>query len=100
MILTTTEGPNMTATLTYTSSREANTVRTMRGIARAGAAQDKRKAEWERHQARAAEARAEGQLLDPNGLGEFCLICSRATDHSGEHSPEQIAAWRAAGRAR
>lgn len=23
----------------------------------------------------------------------WCFICSRATDHTGEHEPEQIAAW-------
>jgi hypothetical protein len=85
----------MTATITYTSSREANTVRTMRQIAGAGAAQDKRRAERDALEALRTEARAEGQVLSENGFGEFCLICSRATDHWGEHSPEQIAAWRA-----
>jgi hypothetical protein len=30
------------------------------------------------------------------GYGEWCFICSRATDHSGEHDPEQIARWQAA----
>lgn len=24
---------------------------------------------------------------------DFCHICSRCTDHFGEHSPEQILAW-------
>lgn len=24
---------------------------------------------------------------------DFCFVCSRATDHWGEHTPDQILAW-------
>lgn len=27
--------------------------------------------------------------------GDWCFICSRPTNHLGEHTPEQIAAWEA-----
>jgi len=78
----------------YTSSREANTARAMRRVAKGGVLTDKRRAERAELAELREAARAEGQLLDERGFGEFCLICSRATDHWGEHSPEQIEAWR------
>jgi hypothetical protein len=48
-----------------------------------------------RADALARKAAAEGQILDDGGFGTWCLICNRATDHGGEHSPEQSDAWRA-----
>jgi hypothetical protein len=35
----------------------------------------------------------QGQLLGDDA--DFCFICRRATDHLGEHTQEQIDAWKA-----
>ena len=48
--------------------------------------------EW---QAQAQIAREQGQSLGMDGEVEWCFICSRPTDHWGEHTPEQIAEWKA-----
>jgi hypothetical protein len=53
----------------------------------------------EREKARREEEKA-WQRVDETGVlvtkhEEYCFICSRATDHTGEHTPEQIEAWKA-----
>lgn len=49
--------------------------------------------------AREREAERASALLDATGqwaLGhdEWCYVCSRPTNHLGEHTPEQVEAWR------
>jgi hypothetical protein len=87
----------MTATLVHTASREADA---RLAIARVAAAQRVRAERERREAARAvrhaelAAFAAEGQYFSFDYLDAFCFICSRATDHVGEHTPEQIAAWK------
>jgi hypothetical protein len=80
------------ATLAYTSSREAGAAL---GIARVRAASRvaaERKAREARVDRAWDVAHATGQLcLDEQ---DWCYVCGRATDHTGEHTPEQVAAWR------
>lgn len=86
----------MTATLVHTSSREADARLAMARVAAARRVQQARISE-EAKQAKLrkelAHAARQGQYLSEDGRAAFCFICSRATDHLGEHSPEQIKAW-------
>lgn len=91
-----------TATLRYSTSTEQVRRDAIARVLAAGRVGTERKA----REARAAKERAElqltvdaarkqGQLLaiDPWDT-DWCMICSRCTDHLGEHSPEQVEAWR------
>lgn len=83
----------MTAALVHTSSRQAAAALAVARIAAAGrvrAERLRREAAHERAWTRAAET---GQLV----LGDevWCYVCGRSTDHIGEHSEEQIAAYKA-----
>lgn len=81
----------MTATLRYTSSRHQTTAVRVARVAAASRIQAERLA----REAARARYLDEGQLLSADGTYvEWCLICSRPTDHTGEHTPEQIAAWK------
>jgi hypothetical protein len=73
----------MTTTLAYTTSTPTAASRRIGAIARVLNAP--------RTPSRSLQD--EGQLLSDEL--DWCFICSRATDHSGEHTPEQIAAWKA-----
>jgi hypothetical protein len=87
----------MTSTaLAYSTSSHA--VRVTDRIARVRAAG---RVAAERKAADARRARA-WALTDATGQAyandwsdvDFCFICGRCTDHTGEHTPDQIAAWR------
>jgi len=90
----------MTATLLHTSSREAEARLAIARVAAAGRVQaDRLRAERER----AAMVEASRRYVDSHGQAfavdawdvDYCFICGRCTDHLGEHTPEQIAAWKA-----
>jgi hypothetical protein len=90
----------MTATLIHTSSRETDARLGMARVAAAGRMAAERQAReareallfaWERYYSDL------GQMLDLAwDTGEaFCFICSRCTDHLGEHTDAQVAAYQA-----
>jgi hypothetical protein len=87
----------MTSTIVHTSSREADARLAIARIAASGriraerqAAEARREAERQQHLVWLSM----GQSYD-EVYGDFCHICGRCTDHLGEHTPEQIEAWRA-----
>lgn len=88
-----------TTAVRYTSSRQADARLSIARVLAAGRVRDERVCREAAEQAARAErdsAREQGQLLgDSVGDGDWCLICSRATDHLGEHTDEQVARWRA-----
>jgi hypothetical protein len=91
----------MTATaLRYTSSREADNALRVARVAAAGRV----RAERERaDRERAALVAASRRYVDSHGQAfavdpwdvDYCYVCGRCTDHLGEHTPAQIAAWKA-----
>jgi hypothetical protein len=88
----------MSATLVYSTAPLSRRAQAKLGIARVRAAgrvaADRRRAE-----ARAARVRADelatGQhyATDVSDV-DFCFVCGRVTDHTGEHSEAQMEAWR------
>jgi len=80
-------------------STDSHAVRVTDRIARVAAA-GRVAAERQARQAQQArawaltEATGQAYATDPSDV-DFCFVCGRCTDHTGEHSPEQIAAWRA-----
>jgi hypothetical protein len=91
-----------TATLVHTSSRTADNGLRIARVAAAGRVAAERRAEDARRAALVEQAYryadSHGQIfaVDPWDV-DYCYICNRCTDHFGEHSPEQIAAWKAGG---
>jgi hypothetical protein len=92
----------MTATLVHTSSRQLDAQLAIARIAASGRVQAERlraeakaAAELEAYHAELDAAMEQGQWFSQDGLETYCYVCRRATDHWGEHSDEQIAAWRA-----
>jgi hypothetical protein len=87
----------MTAALRYTSSTQADNALRIARVAAAGRVQaDRLRDEAQRAALVEASRRYadEGQIfaVDPWDV-DYCFICNRCTDHLGEHTPEQIAAW-------
>ena len=86
-----------TSTLVHQSSREADTRLAIARVAAAGrvrAERERREAELKARTAELDWAASQGQYYSFDYTEAFCFICSRPTDHLGEHTPEQIAAWR------
>jgi hypothetical protein len=82
----------MSAALIYTSSRQTSAALAMARVAAAGRVQAERQAREAAHRRTWDDVAATGQLCSPEQ--DWCYICRRPTDHTGEHTPEQIAAWR------
>lgn len=70
-------------TLVYTSSRQQANLLAIARVAAAGRITAERKAQAADHQ----------RDLDSGSTEDYCFICKRVTDHRGEHSDAQIAAW-------
>jgi hypothetical protein len=89
-----------TVTLAHTSSREAdNHLRIARVLAAGRIAAERQREERQRaallaQSRRYVESHGQSYAVDPWDV-DYCHICGRCTDHFGEHSPEQIAAWKA-----
>ena len=81
----------MTATITYTSSREASNRLAVARVAAAGRVTDARRAADAQRDAWYQQGQS---FAEHEGDVDFCHICGRCTDHLGEHSPEQVQAWR------
>jgi hypothetical protein len=81
------------ATLAYsTNSHAARVLDPIARVRAAGRVAAERKAREARVDRAWDVAHATGQLcLDEQ---DWCYVCGRPTDHTGEHTPEQIAAWR------
>lgn len=87
----------MIATLVHTSSRQADARLAMARVAAGPRVKAERLSKEKALKARVAEIEAaceDGQYYSYDFTEVWCFICNRATDHLGEHSPEQIAAWR------
>jgi len=92
----------MTATLVHTSSRQADARLALARVAAAGrvrearlAREAKEAAAREAYELELAQGMEVGQWFSQDYLEQYCFVCKRATDHWGEHSDEQVAAWRA-----
>lgn len=76
-------------TLVHTSSTQAANRLAIARVAAGGRTTDTARQVRAMHDA----AREQGQMYYADG--DWCMICRRPTDHLGEHSPEQVDAWKA-----
>lgn len=87
-----------TSTLRYTSSRERNAAVGIARVAAAGRVRREREARERAYALQREITDTTGQHLALDGDDwdvDYCFICGRVTDHLGEHSDEQVEAWKA-----
>lgn len=82
-----------TATLVHTASREAIARLAIARVAAGPRVTAARLSEERARQHAYTVAHETGQLCTPEQ--DWCYICGRPTDHTGEHTPEQVARWKA-----